>query len=329
MKKRALLPTERTYSSLFHGCAIAGSKSLKIFDKIVAEMERHGVTPGTITSNAMIRALALCEEPVRAVEVYESMISSHTPVDLHTFSALFMAAMAKTNDNGLIITVSVWNQLCKSHMTPDVYCYNLLLECLRNSTYLDTWLEGISKSENSQLLDVVGNCRAFIKLNFAEDFKIKLYFTYSGARKLMLTDVETIMNAMDKDCVKPNTKTLHFLTLLLPNNIASKTIPQILDRYQLKGDVMFFNGLIRIVTATKGFPIAMVIQWYFVFQNLIIIIFRNFCNQWRIKEWLPMISLIRLLPPVAIANRKPLNCSLSLKIKDIPLMNLYGEPCVE
>ena len=262
MKKCALLPTDRTYSSLFHGCAVAGSKSLKIFDKIVAEMERHSVTPGTITSNAMIRALALCEEPERALEVYESMTSSHTPVDLHTFSALFMAAMAKTNDNGLIITVSVWNQLRK-HMTPDIYCYNLLLECLRNCTYLDMWLEGISKNESIRLLDVVGKCHASIKLNFAEDFKIKLYFTDSGERKLMLTDVVAIMNAMDKDGVKPNTKTLHHLTLLLPNNIISKTIPQIIDKYQLKGDVMFFNGLIRIVTAIEGFPIGMVIQWYF------------------------------------------------------------------
>ena len=266
MKKCALLPTERTYSSLFHGCAIAGSKSLKIFDKIVAEMERHSVTAGTITSNAMIRALALCEEPERAVEVYESMISSHTPVDLHTFSSLLMAAMAKTNDNGLIITVSVWNQLRK-HMTPDIYCYNLLLECLRNCTYLDTWLEGISKNKNIRLLDVVGKCRAFIKLNFAEDFKIKLYFTDSGERKLMLTDVETILNTMDKDGIKPDTKTLHHLTLLLPNKIVVKVIPQIIDKYQLKGDVMFFNGLIRIVTAIEGFPIAMVIQWYFVFQH--------------------------------------------------------------
>ena len=289
MKKCALLPTERTYSSLFHGCAMAGSKSLKIFDKIVAEMERHSVTPGTITSNAMIQALALCEEPDRALEVYDLMTSSLTPVDLHTFSALLMAAMAKTIDDGLKITVGIWNELCKSDMTPDIYCYNLLLECLRNCTFSDLWLERISKGESSQLLGVDGNYYGCIKLEFAKDFKIKLYITSSGVRKLMLTDVEAIMNAMDKDSVKLNTKTLHFLTLLLPNNIASKIIPQILDKYQLKGDVMFFNGLIRIVTATEGFPTAMVIQWYFCFSEVITYLFRNYCNQWRIKEYQLMI----------------------------------------
>lgn len=257
MKKCALVPTERTYSSLFHGCAVAGKKSLKIFDKIIAEMERRSVAPGTITSNAMIQALALCEEPDRALEVYESMISSHTPVDLRTFSALLMAAMADTNDDGLKMVVGIWNELRKSAMIPDIYCYNLLLECLKDCSYSDSWVERISKDDGSEL---DSHYHGYIKLEFAEDFKIRLYLTNSGVRKLMVTDIEAIMNTMDNDDVKPDTRTLHFLTLLLPTSITSKVIPQILDKYQLKGDVIFFNGLIRIVTATEGFPVAMVMN---------------------------------------------------------------------
>jgi len=262
MKKCALVPTDRTYSSLFHGCAVAGSGSLEIFDKIVAEMERRSVNPATITCNAMIQALALCDEPDRALEVYDSMISSNTPVDLHTFSALLMAALAKTNDDGMKMTVGVWNELRGSDMAPDIYCYNLLLECLKECSYSDSWLERISKDKNSSKLpNMGGHYCGYIKLDFAKDFKIKLYIAKSGVRKLMSTDVEAIMNAMDKDAVRPNTKTLHFLTLLLPANITSKTILQILDKYQLKGDVMFFNGLIRIVAATEEFPKALVINY--------------------------------------------------------------------
>ena len=260
MKKCSILPTERTYSSLFHGCAVAGKKSLRIFDKIVAEMERRSVTAGTITSNIMIQALALCEEPDRALEIYDSMISSHTPVDLHTFSALLMAAMVKTNDDGLKIAVGIWNELRRTDLTPDIFCYNLLLECLKDCSYSDSWVEKISKDKANELPECDGQCLGYLRLNFAKDFKIQLYITNSGARKLMLTDVEAIMNAMDNDDIKPNTKTLHFLTLLLPTSITSKAIPQIVDRYQLKGDAMFFNGLIRNVTATEGFSAAMVIS---------------------------------------------------------------------
>lgn len=268
MKKRALLPTERTYSSLFHGCAVAGSKSLNIFDKIVAEMERRNVTPGTITSNAMIQALAMCEEPDRALEVYDSMISSHIPVDLYTFSALLMAAMAKTNDDGMKMAVSIWNEIRRSDMIPDIYCYNLLLECLKDCSYSDSWMERISKDESSELSGQGSHhYHGCIKLEFAEDFRAKLYITNSGVRKLMLTDVEAIINAMDNDDVIPNTKTLHFLTLLLPANILSKAIPQILDKYQLKGDVIFFNGLIRVIAAADGFPVAMVT--YLLFCNFV------------------------------------------------------------
>lgn len=257
MKKCALLPTDRTYSSLFHGCALAGSGCLEIFDRIMEEMERRSVIPTTITCNAMIQALALCEEPDRALEVYDSMISNNTPVDLHTFSALLMAAMAKTNEDGIKISVGVWNELRRSDMTPDIYCYNLLLECLKDCNYSDSWLERIGKDKNS---NIGSHYCGYIKLDFAKDLKIKLYIANSGVRKLMVTDVEAIVNAMDKDAVKPNTKTLHFLTLLLPTNTTSKTILQIVDKYQLKGDVMFFNGLIRIVAATEGFPKALVIN---------------------------------------------------------------------
>ena len=259
MKKCAVLPTERTYSSLFHGCAVAGKKSLRIFDKIVAEMERRNITASTITSNVMIQALALCEEPDRALEVYESMIFSHTPIDLHTFSALLMAAMGKTNDNGLKMAVGIWNEIRRSDMTPDIYCYNLLLECLKDCSYLDSWVERVSKDEENQLPEQNGHYLGCIRLNFAKDFKIKLYVTNSGTRKLILGDIEAIMNTMDADNVMPNTKTLHFLTLLLPTNITSKAIQKILDRYQLKGDIIFFNGLLRIVIATEGFSTAMVI----------------------------------------------------------------------
>lgn len=252
MKKCGLSPTERTYCSLFHGCAIAGNKSLIIFDKIVAEMERRGITPGTITSNAMIRALALCEEPDQALEVYESMTSSHTPVDLHTFSALLMAAMARTNVDGLKMAVGVWNELRRSDMTPDVYCYNLLLECLKECSFSDSWVEKISKRE------LPSGCSHYIELDFVQDFKVTLYIGKSGVRKLMLTDVESILCAMEKTSVKPNTKTLHFLTSLLPAKTASKNIQSILDKYQLKGDLMFFNGLMRIVATAEGFTAALV-----------------------------------------------------------------------
>ena len=274
MKKCALLPTERTYSSLFHGCAVAGSKSLDIFNKIVAEMERRGLTPSTITSNSMIQALALCEEPDRALEIYESMISSHIPVDLYTFSALLMAAMAKTNDDGLKMMVGIWNELRNSDMTPDIYCYNLLLECLRNCSYSDLWLERVDKTDNSRLNGNYANC---IMLDFGQDFKIKLCITNTGVRKLMSRDIEVIMTAMNNDCVKPNSKTLHFLTLLLPDNITGIIIPEILDKHQLKGDVKLFNGLIRIAAATKGFPMAMVIQKRCdILSNSLY--FRNYCS---------------------------------------------------
>ena len=229
---------------------MAGPSSLIIFDKITAEMERREVIPNTVTCNAMIKALVMCEEPVRAFEVYKSMLSNYTPPDLHTYSSLLMASIDKTNDNGMEVAMDVWKKLRVSELPPDIHCYNMLVQCLRDCTYSDSWVTEIDRKDGSEV-SRQGYFQGYIELELSEDFVLRLYVSKDSIRRLSLAGVESIMEAMEKSSVKPDIKTFHFLTSLVSHN-AYKHILQLVQKHKVNVDITFMNRLMK-AAAAEGF----------------------------------------------------------------------------
>lgn len=137
MKKRSLLPTDHTYSSMYAACGGAGEAGSPILDKVRGEMERRDVRPNTIVSNSLMAALALCGRQEEAMQVYLQMSSTYLEPDLCTFGALLLA-VGKDRTRGLGVAMRVWSEMTASALTPDLYSYNMLLQVLR-----DAGLEGV------------------------------------------------------------------------------------------------------------------------------------------------------------------------------------------
>ena len=145
LKKRGLLPTDRTYTSIFAACGAAGLSAAATLDKIREEMERRDIQPNTITVNALISALALCGRQHEAVQIYLDMEEKMLlKPDLCTFGGLLMT-MSKDQSRGMTMAQGVWSEIKKAELKPDLYCYNMLLQVLRDGGLEDS-VEGEAQS---------------------------------------------------------------------------------------------------------------------------------------------------------------------------------------
>lgn len=142
MKKRTLLPTDHTYSSMFAACGSAGPSGSVTLDKVMAEMERRNVRPNTIATNSLIAALALCGRQQEAMQVYLDMAKTYTEPDLCTFGALLLA-VGRDRTSGLEVAMRVWSEMLASGLKPDLHSYNMVLQVLR-----DAGLEGAVGEES-------------------------------------------------------------------------------------------------------------------------------------------------------------------------------------
>ena len=145
LKKRALLPTDHTYSSMFGACGAAGPGGAAVLDKVRAEMERRNVCANTIVNNAMISALALCGRVEEAMQAYVDMAKTHSEPDLCTFGALLLT-VGKDKTRGMGVARRVWSEMTASKLSPDLHSYNMMLQVLR-----DAGLEGVVDEEGRVL----------------------------------------------------------------------------------------------------------------------------------------------------------------------------------
>ena len=142
MKKRALIPTDHTYSIVFAACAEVGPKSSTILDKVQDEIERRSVLLNNISTNALITALASCGRHDDALGIYSDMIKRNLNPDLHTFGSLLLAA-ANDKEGGFEVAQRMWSEMVASGMNPDLHCFNVLLQCLRDSGVNHTHIERV------------------------------------------------------------------------------------------------------------------------------------------------------------------------------------------
>ena len=158
MKKRSLLPTDHTYSSMFAACAEAGHKSSDILDKVQDEIERRSVLLNSISTNALITALAACGRHDDARDIYANMVNKSMNPDPHTFSSLLLAA-AHNKEGGFEAGQRAWSEMIASGIQPDLHCFNVLLQCVRDSGISPNVLERVGEEKRSITL----------KLNYDDD----------------------------------------------------------------------------------------------------------------------------------------------------------------
>ena len=139
LKKRGLLPTDYTYSSMFAACGSAGPPALDVLNKVRSEMERRDVPFNTITANSLMSALALCGKHAEAIEIYMDMEKMNIRPDIYTYGGL-LVTMAKDRKSGVGVAQGVWSEMTKSAIVPDLHCHNMVLQVLR-----DGGMEGVVK----------------------------------------------------------------------------------------------------------------------------------------------------------------------------------------
>ncbi len=176
MKKRAIDPTNHTYTSLFSACSRSGPRSLDYLSRIRDEIDRRNVVLNTIASNALISALASCGKHEEAFEVYSDMQKAQLLPQAHTFSSLLSAA-ASDHVTGLVHAQRVWSEMIACGIRPDLQCYSLLLQCLRDAGVPQGMRRAVEKEEE------VGGLRS-------EDVVVRPWaqapFTVSRDRQLTL-----------------------------------------------------------------------------------------------------------------------------------------------
>ena len=241
MKKRSLLPTDHTYSSLFAACAEYGPKSSRIVDKVQDEIERRSILLNNISLNALITALASCGRHDDALGVYSDMIKRNMNPDLHTFGSLLLAA-ANDKEGGFEVAQRMWSEMIASGLNPDLHCFNVLLQCVRDSGIshilpdkvkerrtVDLNLDLNSTDGDSSRLqcdstsvEIYVSGTANFTLGQESRFKVHLG-QVQGRRKspplrwLEVEDIEMLFSLFKKLRVRPEIRTFHLLAHLSLN----------------------------------------------------------------------------------------------------------------
>ena len=239
MKKWGVLPTDHTYTSLFTACAQAGPNSLHQLTRVRAEIERRGLLLNNITTNALITALASCGRPTEAYQVYVDMLKLNLSPDIHTFGSLLLVA-AKDPETGIELAQRIWSEMLASGFQPDLYSYNLMLQCLRDAgvpstrqasraggektasktTRSEKKRKDDSAKENREKSAITGDTERSVEakwqvqIRLSPSLSITLCLGGRGLRWLGKGDVGRLLGAMEGEGLKPDIRTFHLLASL-------------------------------------------------------------------------------------------------------------------
>ena len=132
LKKRGLVPTNHTYTSLFKAFTEMGPTSRPLLEKVVAEVDRRDFLLNTIATNSMMVAMTTCGMSDEVFRAYGDATRRGESPDISTFTAL-LAACSLDSERGLEKTEQVWREMTALQVSPDLVCYHTLLKCLRTA----------------------------------------------------------------------------------------------------------------------------------------------------------------------------------------------------
>lgn len=224
MKKRALQPSNHTYSSLLNACSNAGPSGKEYLLKIQEEMERRNVVLNGIATNAHLSAMASCSLHDEAFDAYHKMDAQRLSPDLQTFGTLLLAA-SKDVQGGLEKAQRVWSELStRSDVVPDTLCYNLLLLCMREAGIpssmrkpLPEQGDGAKVSRTRKVVSspprgvLAADAKEVATFELPSGHKIRLCLGKWGERWLTAEDTLGLLAAMKKAGLAPDVRTFNLL----------------------------------------------------------------------------------------------------------------------
>lgn len=268
MKKRSILPTDHTYSSLFASCAEVGPKASTVLDKVQEEVERRSVLLNNVSTNALITALASCGRHDDAMGIYLEMINRKMMPDLHTFGSLLLAA-SNNDSNGFEVAQRVWLEMIASGLDPDLHCFNILLQCLRDGGVSSTIVERVEEKRRAALnvalnLDETFTPSRFhggvkdidlwvngaVSFTLGQGSRLRVHLGHVEGRRqlsplrwLEEEDVELFFSLFKKLRLRPDIRTFHLLAHLCldPSRLMKK-----MNRRKVLPDSRFMVAAIKM-----------------------------------------------------------------------------------
>ena len=225
MKKHGLIPTDRTYSSLFTACSRAVPQGREQLDKLLNEISSKDIRLTLITLNAAIQALSNHKNTPEALAMLDKMEEQYgVPPDARSFTFALQACCHDQEDGASLAQV-VWNDMESREVKPDLYVYN----------------------------------------EFIRAFKMAPYTNHSDVDTRFLPplipfgSVWATVKHMNRNRVKPDIRTFHELSGVVDGNSeAESELESVMNDSHIKPDVLFMNAAIRRKAETGNLDLAYV-----------------------------------------------------------------------
>lgn len=233
LKKRQLVPSHHTYSSLFGACAaVGGQEGAEILSKLQVEMDKRNVILNDISYNALLTALVKCDLLEKSFEAFSNMSQMGIAPTVETFSILLLAA-SKDNREGIDRALRIWTEMITLEIVPDSKCYGSLLLCLRNGGASSLLLEECSHTTMipaitltketdatskiaEKSLNLVADC--FMTIELTSDFNFKVYFMPEKKQRWIENDgLDMFLQYLKSEQICVDVRLFHLLVPLIPD----------------------------------------------------------------------------------------------------------------